>query len=193
MVEKLIERLNNLHPMSEALSEKIRSQAKTTIFKKGEFILKEGQVCDSACLVVKGLVRFYYMNEGKDITSRLLDEGFIISSWTSFYTQKPATEFIEAAEDSTLVCIGYKAIQENYAEFPEANIIGRKQTEHAFYLSELRTQMLRKNKAEDKYKSFLENNPTLMQRVPLKHIATYLGMNEETISRVRTKFHKKNS
>ncbi len=193
MIEKLIDRLNSLSPMSEVLKGRIRSLAKITTCRKGDFILKEGQVCNKVCLVLKGLARFYYVNEGNEITSRFMDEGTIITSWISYYTQKPGNEFIEALEDSTLACVDYPDIQRLYSDFPEFNIIGRRQVEYAFYLAEQRTQMLRKHTAEEKYKFFLDNHPTLLQRVPLKHIATYLGMNEETLSRVRTKFHKKNS
>jgi CRP-like cAMP-binding protein len=193
MIENLIARLNSISPMSEALSEKIRSIARVRSYKKGELILREGEVCNNASMIVEGLVRLYYLNEGKDITSRLLEEGLIINSWLSYYKQQPSNEFIEAAEDSVLVCLDYNDIQKTYIEFPESNIIGRKETEYAFYLSERRTQMLRKHTAEEKYKYFLENHPTLLQRVPLKHIASYLGMNEETLSRVRSKYHKKKS
>jgi CRP-like cAMP-binding protein len=191
MIEKLIDRLNSLNPMSEVLSDRIRAITKIENYTAGSFILKEGQVCNKASMIVKGLARSYYINEGRDITSRFMDEGFIITSWISYYTQKPSNEFIEAAEDTIIACIEYKDIQKVYSEFPESNIIGRKQTEYAFYLSEQRTQLLRKHTAEEKYKFFLENNPSLLQRVPLKHIATYLGMNEETLSRVRSKFHKR--
>jgi len=121
------------------------------------------------------------MNEGKDITS-----------WISFYTRQPGNEFLETLEDTTLACVHYNDIQKLYEEFPEFNIIGRKQVEYSFYMSELRTRMLRKHTAVEKYKFLLENHPTLLQRVPLKHIATYLGMNEETLSRVRSAYHKSN-
>jgi CRP/FNR family transcriptional regulator, anaerobic regulatory protein len=192
MIEKLVEKLNSLSPICDALANKIRSVAKITNYRKDDFILKEGQVCNKICLVIQGLTRFYYINEGNDITSRFMEEGFIITSWISYYTQKPGNEFIEALEDSTLACVDYSDIQQLYSDFPEFNTIGRQQVEYAFYLSEQRTQMLRKHTAEEKYKFFLDNHPTLLQRVTLKHIATYLGMNEETLSRVRTKFHKKN-
>lgn len=89
-----------------------------------------------------------------------------------------------------LACVHYDDIQKLYDEFPEFNIIGRRQVEYSFYLSELRTRMLRKHTAEEKYKFFMDNHPTLLQRVPLKNIATYLGMNEETLSRVRSHYHK---
>ena len=192
MIEKLIARLNGLHPMSEGLTEKIRSIAWITHHPKKTVLLKDGEINNHICMVVNGLVRSYYLNEGREITSRFMDEGFIITSWISFYTRKPGSEFIETQEDTTLACVHYNDIQKLYEEFPEFNIIGRKQVEYSFYMSEVRTRMLRKNTAEEKYKFFLENHPTLIQRVSLKHIATYLGMNEETLSRIRTKYHRQN-
>ncbi len=192
MVEKLIEKLNSLSPLNEALSDKIRTLAKINTFNTGELILREGQVCNRACLVVKGLTRSYYLNDGMDITSRFMEEGFIVTSWPSYYIQKPGNEFIEAIEPTTMACLNYSDIQQLYIDFPEFNINGRRQTEYAFYLAEQRTLLLRKHTAEEKYKYFLNHHPTLMQRVSLKHIATYLGMSEETLSRVRSKFHKNN-
>jgi CRP-like cAMP-binding protein len=190
MIEKLIERLNEFYPMGEALTERIVSITKITSHPKKTVLLKEGDINTHICMVISGLVRSYYLNEERDITSRFMDEGFIITSWVSFYTRKPGSEFIETQEDTTLACVHYNDIQKLYDEFPEFNIIGRKQVEYSFYLSELRTRMLRKHTAEEKYKFFLENHPNLMQRVSLKHIASYLGMNEETLSRVRTQYHK---
>ena len=190
MIEKLIARLNGLHPMSEALAEKITNIIRITSHTKRTVLLKEGEVNNHICMVINGLVRSYYLNEGKEITSRLMDEGFIITSWISFYTRKPGNEFLETIEDTVLACIHYNDVQKLYEEFPEFNIIGRKQVEYSFYMSELRTRMLRKHTDEEKYRFFLENHPNLMQRVSLKHIATYLGMNEETLSRVRSQYHK---
>ena len=190
MIEKLIARLNKLYPMGEALTERIVSITKITSHPKKSVLLREGDINTHVCMVTNGLVRSYYLNEGREITSRFMDEGFIITSWISFYTRKPGNEFIETQEDTTLACVHYNDIQKLYDEFPEFNIIGRKQVEYSFYLSELRTRMLRKHTAEEKYKFFLENHPNLMQRVSLKHIASYLGMNEETLSRVRTQYHK---
>jgi CRP/FNR family transcriptional regulator, anaerobic regulatory protein len=190
-IDKLLERINKLAPMSDELTERVKSIARISYHPAGSFILKEGQVCTKACLVIEGLARSYYINDGKDITSRFMDEGFIITSWVSYYTQQPGNEFIEAVEDTTLGCIDYRDIQKLYHEFPEFNVNGRRQVEYAFYLSEQRTQLLRKHTAEEKYKFFLDNHSSLLQRVPLKHIATYLGMNEETLSRVRSKYHKK--
>jgi CRP-like cAMP-binding protein len=191
MIDKLIDRLNSLYKMSDPLCERVGELARITEHEAGTFILKEGQTCNDASLVVSGLVRSYYINEDKDITSRFMDEGFIVTSWISYYTRQPGNEFIETIEDTTLVSLSYNNIQLLYKEFPEFNIVGRRQVEYAFFLSEQRTQLLRKHTAEEKYKFFLDNHPTLLQRVSLKHIATYLGMNEETLSRVRSKYHRR--
>jgi CRP/FNR family transcriptional regulator, anaerobic regulatory protein len=132
MLEKLIEKMNSLYPMKEEVADKIRSLAKIVTYKAGDLILKEGQVCNRACLVVKGLTRSFYINEGVDITSRFMEEGFIVTSWPSYYTQKPGNEFIEAVEDTTVGCLSYSDIQQLYIDFPEFNINGRRQTEYAF-------------------------------------------------------------
>jgi len=190
MIEKLIARLNGLHPMSEELTQKIMSITRITSHTKKTILLKEGEINNHICMVISGLVRSYYLNEEKEITSRLMEEGFIITSWISFYTRKPGNEYLETIEDTILACVHYNDIQNLYDEFPEFNIVGRKQVEYSFYMSELRTRMLRKHTAEEKYRFFLENHPNLLQRVALKHVATYLGMNEETLSRVRSQYHK---
>lgn len=190
MLESLLERLNALHKMEEPLIERIRELTQIVTYPKKAYLLRDGQICDKACMVVKGLARAYYINEDRDITSRFMDEGFIITSWISYYQQQPGDEFIEAIEDTTLACIRYSDIQCLYKDFPLFNIVGRKQTEYSLYTSELRTRMLRKHTAEEKYAFFLNQHPDLMNRVPLKHIATYLGMNEETLSRIRSRFRK---
>lgn len=176
--------------MNFHLAEKVRSMAIIDTFSKSDFILKEGQVCNKACFIVKGLTRSYYLREGIEITSRFMEEGNIVTSWPSYYTQKKGNEFIQALEKTVLACLTYSDIQKLYFEFPDFNIIGRKQVEYAFYQSELRTQMLRKHTAEEKYYFFTTHHPSLLQRVSLKHIATYLGMTEETLSRVRSHYHK---
>ena len=190
MIDKLLERLMAMHKMGEPLIERIKEVTRFSTYPKKTYLLRDGQVCDKACMVVSGLARAYYINEDKDITSRFMDEGFIITSWISYYHQQPGDEFIEALEETTLACISYNDIQQLYKDYPEFNIVGRKQTEYSLYTSELRTRMLRKHTAEEKYAFFLEQHPDLMNRVSLKYIATYLGMNEETLSRIRSKYRK---
>ncbi len=190
MIDLLIQKLNSLSQLNDMLKERISAVAYVENYKAGDIILRDGDTCKRIALVAKGLTRSYYINDGQEITSRFIDEGSILTSWISYYTQKPGNEFIEATEDTALVCINYTDIEKMYADFPESNIIGRKQVEYTFYLSEQRTQMLRKHTAEERYRLFIDTHSTLLQRVSLKHIASYLGMSQETLSRVRSKYHK---
>lgn len=187
MKSQLIKGLEKLHPLDEELKKRVAEFSKIKEYREGDFILKAGQVCEKACFVASGLLRSYYIKGDREITSRFMGEGYIATSWISFYTQKPGNEYMQAEEDTVIVSISYSDIQKLYIEFPEFNTVVRKHLEYIFFLSEQRTQMLRKQTAKEKYEFFIENYPTLMQRVALRKIASYLGMNEETLSRVRSK------
>lgn len=191
MVDRLINKLNQLYPLPPAISDYIKNLAKEFFIPAGQFLLREGQVCDKACYIAEGCTRSFYLNEGEEITSRFMMTGDIVTSWISYYTQKPGMEYIQTVEDTHFVALSYQDIQSLYIQFPEFNAVARRQVEYAFYQSELRTQLLRKHTAEEKYDLFLQRHPGLMQKVPLKHIASYLGMSHETLSRVRSKYHRK--
>jgi CRP-like cAMP-binding protein len=183
----MLQGFHAMHPLNEAMRERLLEIAQVKEYPKKTILLREGQTSDHAWFVLKGLSRAYYISDGKEITSRFMDEGFIITSWLSFYTRKPGDEFIETLEDSTLASLHHRDIEKMYRDILEFNVIGRKLTEFFFFLSEQRTQMLRKHTAEEKYNFFMNQHPDLLQRVPLKYVATYLGMNEETLSRVRSR------
>ena len=190
MVEQLIKGLEKLHPIDDALKAKVASLAKISEYKPDDYILKGGQTCDCARFIAKGIIRSYYIKGDRQVTSRFMGEGYIATSWISFYTQRPGNEYMQAVEDTLIISVSYYDIQKLYSEFPIFNTVVRKHLEYIFFLAEQRTQMLRKQTAEEKYQFFIKNHPTLIQRVPLRHIASYLGMNEETLSRVRSKIKK---
>jgi CRP-like cAMP-binding protein len=191
MIEKMIEGLNRLHPMSAELIDAIKVCTIINEYPKKTIILKEGQVASYACFILKGLTRAYYISGGNETTRLFMDEGYVVTSWVSFQTRQPSNEFLETLEDSLLACIHYDDLQKLYHEFAEFNMIGRKLVEHFFVRSEQRTFMLRKQTAEEKYEFFIQHYPDLFQRVSQRYIATFLGMKEETLSRVRAKALKK--
>jgi CRP-like cAMP-binding protein len=100
--------------------------------------------------------------------------------------QAPALENIKAIEDSELLFMNYKDLQELYKTFPEYNIVGRKVYEKYYWDAEIRAIIGRISKAEKKYEYFLKMHPFLANRVPLKYIASYLGISLETLSRIRS-------
>jgi CRP/FNR family transcriptional regulator, anaerobic regulatory protein len=163
----------------------ILKYAEVREYKKDELILKPGMIANYASFVLKGIVRSYYIKEGEEITTKFLQEGATITSIYSFFSRKPGNEYIMALEDTTLASFHYDNMQRLYKEHPSFNVIGRVITERYLYFSEIELYNLRKVKAEDRYHFFEKHYSRLLQRVPLKYIATYLGMNLETLSRIR--------
>ena len=196
MVQLLIDRLNGLvipDQMPEPLIQSIHAFSEVKTFSEGEHILRKGQVCHGAVFLAKGLARSYYLLEKKEVTSRLMEEGFIITSWLSFYRQQPSNEYIVAMEDCETVYLSFEDITRLYRDFPIFNVIGRKQVEYSFCQAEIRTQMFRGLTTVKRFEFFKENHPSLIQRVPLKYIASYLGMSDETLSRLRSAYRRRQS
>lgn len=188
LLQPFFDELENISKLPDELKENLANSFIIRGVKKNEIILSEGEICKHVWVVLKGLVRsFHYVND-TDVTSRLMKVNHIIISVGSFYTQTPAFETLQAIEPSVLACLHHRQLEEMYNKFPSFNYIGRKLTEHYFFLTEKRLFLLRKQKAIDKYKFFLEQYPGLINEIPLKYVASFLGMSHETLSRVRRKF-----
>ncbi len=185
MLTSLIEYLNSIYPMSEGLIKDIWDYGQIKYYKKDELILKEGGIANYTSYVLKGAVRSYYLKDEEEITTKFLQEGSYITSTYSYFSRRPGNENISALEDVTLVCYHYDHMQQMYKDHLEFNVLGRKFTELYLYSAEIELYNLRKTKAEDRYRFFVKHFPQLLQRAPLKHIATYLGMSLETLSRIR--------
>ena len=181
------ERLDRIQPMEAGLKKRLVSLFIIERKDKEHLLLQEGSICRHVWAVLGGATRAFHYVDGIDITSRIIMPYHIIISVGSFYTQTPALESIETIEPSIIGYLSKQQLDELYVQFPSLNFIVRKITEYYFYMSEKRLHMLRKQKAVDKYKFFLEHYPGLINAVPLKYVASFLGMNQETLSRVRRK------
>lgn len=184
MLDAFIARLQSIRAMSPELEARIR-QLEIVSRPKGSLLLREGQREDHAWVILQGLVRSYYIKDGAEISSRFNEENQVVISVVSFYTRVPGYEFVETLEDCVLARIHYDELQDIYKQFPEFNYHARVLTEYYFTLSEQRLYLLRKQKAEARYRFFMEHYPEWLQRVPLTYIASFLGMNLETLSRMR--------
>lgn len=194
MVDILLNRLAAIaHPQKfpAALVKRIREAAIIHEYPAGSYLLKEGQVCRGAFFLARGLARSFYYKDGKDITSRLMEEGLIITSWASYYLQEPGIENVVALEKCTTVYLDYQCIQSLYNEFPVFERVGRLQVEYSFWQLDMRTVLLQSYSASERYRQFYLQYPNLLRRIPLKWIASYLGMTEVTLSRARSEFHKR--
>lgn len=187
MLKPVIDYFNSIAPMSPELVDDIMKYAVVKDYKKGEFILRSDKISNFTSWILKGLIRSYYLKDGEEITTKFLWEGASVTSIYSYYKRKPGNENIVTIEDTILASMHYDHMQYLYKTYPEFNTIGRVITEQYLYMWEIEVYNLRKQKAEDRYKFILKHFPHLLQRVPLKYLATYLSVNLETLSRIRAK------
>lgn len=187
MISAVIAYFNSITTLPEELVRDIMNRAVVRDYKKEEFILKAGKISNHTSWILKGLIRSYYEKDGEEITTKFLWEGAPITSIYSYYNRKPGNENIVAMEETILASLHFDDMQYLYATYPAFNVIGRVITEKYLYMLEIEVYNLRKQKAEDRYQFIVKHFPQLLQRVPLKHLATYLGMNLETLSRIRAK------
>ena len=187
MIENVIEYFNSICSVPEELVMDLTRLVEIRELKKDEFLLKAGRASNHASWILEGLVRSFYLKDTEEITTKFLWEGATITSVYSFYTRKPGNENIVALEDTTLAMLRFDDLQYLYKNHPTFNYIGRVITEKYLYMLEIEVYNLRKQKAEDRYQFIVKHLPDLLQRVPLKYLATYLGMNLETLSRIRAR------
>jgi CRP-like cAMP-binding protein len=158
---------------------------KTKTVRARELILSPGQVNRDIHFIKKGLLWCYYLKNGKEVTSWLMKEGDAIVSIDSFYGQVSGYEYIQALEDGELYHISYAELEEIYHQHPEFNFIGRVLTAKYLQLWSSRQFGMVMSSAEERYAYLLEKQPELVLRAPLKCLASYLGMTEGTLSRIR--------
>jgi len=181
-MEKLIAFLNSIFPLTPELEAELITILKCKIFNRSEYLLKAGQIARSIYFIEKGLVRCYYKLGDKNISAWFMKEGDVIISVNSFFGQTPSTEYMQSLEETTVHYISYSELEKLYREFVIFNIHGRKLLTHYYRLSEDRAVSMRSLRAKDRFRWLIENQPDLLQRVPRKYLATYLGVTESTLS-----------
>jgi len=190
MLQALHNQINKIHPISEEVTAVLDSCFEIIEVPRKQMLLRDGETCNYHYLVLSGLARMYYIKDGEEVCSVFIEENSFFNAAQSFYTRKPGYEYIDTIEPSTLARIHYDHLQRLYHAHPELNIIARVITEHYLVKSQERLYLLRRQTAEERYVYFAEHYPTLLQRVPLKYIASYLGLTLETLSRIRNKIRK---
>ncbi len=189
-MEQLIGFIETIWPISDDVRRILQKILHRERLPRKHWLLQPGQISDRIYFIEQGVARSYYLKasgqgEGREVTSWFMRENDFIISIVSFYGRRPAQEYIELMEDSIVWSITYAQLHELYRDFPEFNAIGRLLTEKYYVLSELRTQNLRMQTAPERYQQLLTDFPAIFQRVPLKYIASHLGISPETLSRLR--------
>jgi CRP-like cAMP-binding protein len=156
------------------------------VIEKDEIILQEGKVCRHLYFIESGLLRFYINKDGNDITKFFTEAPYFFTSQASFNAQKPATENIQAIEKSIIWQITYKQTNELY-NLKSWTDFARKIIQEVQFFTEEILEELQTETAEFRYEKMQKNDPELLNRIPLKYLASYLGIAPQSLSRIRKK------
>ena len=171
---------NYLKLFSDATSEELailRSELTIKEFRKKDFFFESGQIQKNMGYVCKGLLRRYYIN----------DKGNKI---TTFIRQKPTKYFMECLEPSIIIELSYEKIQDGYNRFKNNEKYGRLTAEYVLTVQTDRVESFLFENAEERYLNFIEKNKDIINRISLSHLASYLGIERQSLSRIRSKIAK---
>lgn len=173
--------------LSEDTLEELQKRIKTITLKKGTVFLKEGQTCPNLYFVKQGAVRSYFYKNGKDITHWIYDINSLVTSWTSYFTKQAAHDYLETTTDTIIEYLSFDDWEELYKVCPELNVFTRKILEEQISIIDHFYKGFYFLSAKEKYELLISFNSNIIQQANLGHIASMLGITQETLSRIRNK------
>lgn len=182
ILDKISERYT---PVSNECQQELIANSKIKAFKKGEIIVREGQFSKNAYLITQGCARAYYLQDGRDISDWFTFENEIMASIVSFFSDKPSPHYVQFLEDSVAVEFSKETLDHLSSKHHDfERFISKVVTETMLGLCE-RLHTIQFVKADERFTRLLKIYPNITNRVPLTHIASYLGITLETLSRIR--------
>jgi len=160
-------------------------------FSKGEFLLQKGQVANKYFCVEEGLIRsFVYDYDGEDITTGFIGQNEIAIDVVSLFHQVPTIEYFQALTDCVCFAIDLETFQSLYHSIKGLNEWGRGWMSSSLFALKQRTLSMITDSASDRYLQLQVQHPQIVQQAPLKHIASYLGITDTSLSRIRKELVK---
>lgn len=154
--------------------------------KKGDFLLREDQVCSEIVLIKKGILRsFFFNHQGNEITNCFAFENEFMGSFSSFITQKVAEENIQALTDTEIEVISKDGIEKLYQSSIYWQEVGRKIAEMEYVTLQKRMISFQKLSGTQRYEELYQNHKNYIQLIPLQYLASYLGVTPRHLSRIR--------
>lgn len=155
-------------------------------FSKGENIVSEGEFSTHIFWIVKGLVRLYYIKNGKEVTEHMAAENNMVMCIESLFREEPSKMVMMALENTIVYALSRPMLEQVAMKSVNIQILYRKVLEESLMQSQVQADMLRFETAQGRYARLVETNPQLILRAPLVYVASLLQMAPETLSRVRT-------
>ena len=184
----LITVFRNFHDLTPEIEFIINNQTFPVVYKKNKFISSPLHRNKYIFLLLKGVARGYMKEENKEITTWIASEYELVGNIRNLWEEDVDTEeYVQAIEDVIAIAVPHSMSRQLYLNFDIANYVGRKMTQIHYLTACERAYISRLQSAEKRYLRFTKSYPELVNRVPLKHIASFLCMRLETLSRIRSK------
>ena len=190
-IDLILENVGKHISLSKSETDFFVSLLQPKIIKRKEYLLKEGDICKTENFITKGCLRTYTIDEnGFEHILMFAIEDWWIGDLYGFWTQTPSAHFIDALEDSELLQISRSNVDQLFDKVPKFERFYR-----ILFLNALIAERQRLNQnlsftAEQRYRRFIEKYPKIEQRIPQKHIATFLGITPEFLSMIKSKIAK---
>ena len=190
-VQPLLKYFDNLIPLNTAEKDLVREKFHPHLFLKKQFAVQHAEVCQYFDFVVRGCLRLFKVgDDGVYHILQFATESHWISDLKSFHRKTPSTLNIDALEDTVVLRISHDDLIDLYIKAPKFDRIFRVLLENHFIQQQERIGQLFSSSAEDRYQSFIENYPLLINRLSQVQIAAYLGITPEFLSRIRSRLAK---
>ncbi len=179
--------INKIVPIPTVILGEIKTSFEKIEYPKGYKIIEQGQVCKYLYFIEKGLGRSYFTNEkGKNITAWFFAENDVMTVVESFFQQKPSQYELEILEETTLYRISYSELHKLFDKYHEVERFGRVLSIKLLIDVAHKLNALQFQTAKERYRFLIDKYPNIAYRAPLGHIASYLGITQETLSRIRS-------
>ena len=184
-MEEFIGYLKQISPLGPESCHAFLSKCKMFDFPKNKYLLKAGQVSQYLYFVKSGIGKVYYLKDDKEIIDWISDEGNLLTSVSSFLTHTPSLHNVKLIEDSKLIGISYTDLEGLFSKYHELERLGRQLTILALVQLQNRINSMQFETAKKRYEDFLIRYPNCINRISLGDLASFLGMTQVTLSRVR--------
>lgn len=159
---------------------------KTEHLSKGDFFIQEGHTCKKAAFIVSGIFRsFYLSSHAEEVTYCFMFPNNLLAAYSSFITQTPTHENMQALSDAELFTVPKQKMDEWVKTSSNWLLFSKEMAEQQYIELENRIRILQMEKAEVRYEDLLKKNPQFIQQIPLQYLASYLGITQRHLSRLR--------
>lgn len=186
-MQQLFQHIKNYYPLSDEAQQALFDCFEVITLYKNDFLLREGNVCRKLYFLERGALRGHYNIEGKEITHWFAFEHDFVTSFHSFITGEAAVENIQMVETGTLWAISKNDLTALFNQYHEIERLVRIVYEKYYIRLEERYINAQFKTAKELYENLLQQSPHFLERIPLGYIASYLGISQETLSRIRSR------